>query len=187
MKTLKLVILSCIVLFGAANTASAQKWAVAVNAGDMVSLGTVSVEGAVAVGRHATINASAKINPWTFKNGSPDQFQNRQQTYAIGARWWPWNVYSGWWLGGKGQYQQYNRGGLRSSNTEEGDAYGLGLSGGYALMLGEHVNLDFGLGLWGGRSIYTVYACPTCGKVLESGKKWFVLPNELILSFMWVF
>ena len=185
-KKVKLFVLFLSV-FAPTLTASAQKWAVAVNAGDMVSLGTVSVEGAVAVERHATVNASAKINPWTFRKGSPDQFQNRHQTYAIGARWWPWNVYSGWWLGGEGQYQQYNRGGLGSSNTEEGDAYGLGVSGGYALMLGKHVNLDFGLGLWGGRSIYTVYACPTCGKVVDSGRKWFVLPNELILSFQWVF
>ena len=186
MKKVKLIILSLFSL-ALAQTASAQQWAVAVNAAEMVSLGTISAEGSVSVGQHATINASAKINPWTFKNGSPDQFQNRQQTYAIGARWWPWNVYSGWWMAGRAQYQEYNRGGISSSQTEEGDAYGLGLSGGYALMLGEHVNLDFGLGLWGGRSIYTVYACPTCGKVLDSGRKWFVLPNELILSFMWVF
>ena len=199
MKTVKLVILS-ILLLSWAQTASAQQWAVAVNAADMVSLGTISAEGSVSVGQHATINAVAKVNPWTFNKNRPEQFQNRQQTYSIGARWWPWNVYSGWWMAGRAQYQQYNRGGSQVLNaatswgsrgepgmTEEGDAYGLSLGAGYSLMLGKHVNIDFGLEVWGGRTIYTVYACPTCGKVTESGKKWFFLPNDLVLSFQWVF
>ena len=209
MKKVKLVILSLFSL-SLAQTASAQQWAVAVNAADMVSLGTISAEGSVSVGQHATINAVAKVNPWTFNKNRPEQFQNRQQTYSIGARWWPWNVYSGWWMAGRAQYQQYNRGGLRvlgvmngmsdqvrhdgrtgsrvePGMTEEGDAYGLSLGAGYSLMLGKHVNIDFGLEVWGGRTIYTVYACPTCGKVTESGKKWFFLPNDLVLSFQWVF
>lgn len=204
MKTAKLVILSFL-FFALAQTASAQQWAVAVNAADMVSLGTISAEGSVSVGQHATINAVAKVNPWTFNKNRPEQFQNRQQTYSIGARWWPWNVYSGWWMAGRAQYQQYNRGGLRvlgvmngrsrvepgmtqePGMTEEGDAYGLSLGAGYSLMRGKHVNIDFGLEVWGGRTIYTVYACPTCGKVTEGGKKWFFLPNDLVLSFQWVF
>ena len=196
-KKVKLVIL-LFSLFSLAQTASAQQWAVAVNAADMVSLGTISAEGSVSVGQHATINAVAKVNPWTFNKNRPEQFQNRQQTYSIGARWWPWNVYSGWWMAGRAQYQEYNRGGSRvlsvmtglrgePAMTEEGDAYGLSLGAGYSLMLGKHVNIDFGLEVWGGRTIYTVYACPTCGKVTESGKKWFFLPNDLVLSFQWVF
>ena len=85
--------------------AIAQNWAVAVNTADMLDLGTISLEGSVAVGQHWSINAGAKVNPWTFnkhntRNGlfsepDPDQKQSRKQTYAIGARWWPWNVYSG--------------------------------------------------------------------------------------------
>ena len=198
MKTVKLFIISFL-FFAMAQNASAQQWSVSVNAADMVSLGTISAEGSVSVGQHATINAVAKVNPWTFNKNRPEQFQNRQQTYSIGARWWPWNVYSGWWMAGRAQYQQYNRGGLRvlevmnersrvePGMTEEGDAYGLSLGAGYSLMLGKHVNIDFGFEVWGGRTIYTVYACPTCGKVTESGKKWFFLPNDLVLSFQWVF
>ena len=86
--------------------AMAQNWAVAVNTADMLDLGTISLEGSVAVSQHWSIDAGAKVNPWTFNrhntwNGlfsepDPDQKQSRKQTYAIGARWWPWNVYSGW-------------------------------------------------------------------------------------------
>ena len=85
--------------------AMAQNWAVAVNTADMLDLGTISLEGSVAVSQHWSINAGAKVNPWTFNRHNtwdglfsepdPDQKQSRKQTYAIGARWWPWNVYSG--------------------------------------------------------------------------------------------
>ena len=189
----------------------AQTWSVAVNAADLMELGTIGVEGAVAVSQHWSIHAGAKVNPWTFAkkdtfNGlfsepNPNQKQNRKQAYAVGARWWPWNVYSGWWVGGKAQYQEYNRGGLRlpigvgndrfgignDGGAEEGDAFGAALAGGYSLMLREHLNLDFGLGVWGGWTSYTTYGCPLCGKVVDKGQRWFVLPNEVILSLVYIF
>lgn len=174
-------------MFVALLPASAQKWSVAVNAAEALQLGTISLEGGVAVGQHASINATAKFNPWTFNEGTDKQFQHRHQTYSIGARWWPWNVYSGWWLGGKAQYQEYNHGGIISQQTEEGDAFGLGICGGYSLMIGKHFNMDFGLGLWGGKTIYTVYARPAKGRLIDSGSKWFILPNDLIISFAWIF
>ena len=192
----KLLIIISLFMASAA-AASAQTWAVAVNAADAIDLGTIGVEGSAAVSQHWSIHAEAKVNPWTFakkdtSNGlffepNPDQKQDRKQTYAIGARWWPWNVYSGWWLGGKAQYQEYNRGGIFTKTSEEGDAFGAAISGGYSLMLKEHINLDFGLGLWGGWTKYTTYACPSCGKVEEQGDKWFLLPNEVILSLVYIF
>lgn len=175
----------------------AQTWAVAVNAADAIELGTIGVEGSAAVGQHWSIHAGAKVNPWTFgkkdtSNGlfsepNSDQKQDRKQSYALGVRWWPWNVYSGWWIAGKAQYQEYNRGGIFRQTSEEGDAFGAALSGGYSLMLKEHINLDFGLGLWGGWTKYTTYACPSCGKVEDQGDKWFFLPNEVIISLVYIF
>jgi hypothetical protein len=175
----------------------AQTWAVAVNAADAIELGTIGVEGSAAVGQHWSIHAGAKVNPWTFgkkdtSNGlfsepNPDQKQDRKQSYALGVRWWPWNIYSGWWIAGKAQYQEYNRGGIFRQTSEEGDAFGAALSGGYSLMLKEHINLDFGLGLWGGWTKYTTYACPSCGKVEDQGDKWFILPNEVIISLVYIF
>ena len=192
----KLFVVFLLMLVGVA-AAMAQTWAVAANAADMAELGTIGVEGSAAVSQHWSIHAGAKFNPWTFAkkdtfNGlfsepNPDQKQNRKQTYAVGARWWPWNVYSGWWVGGKTQYQEYNRGGIITKTAEEGDAFGAALAGGYSLMLKEHWNLDFGFGLWGGWTKYTTYACPSCGQVVDEGQKWFILPNELILSFVYIF
>ena len=186
-----------IISFCTAVAAMAQNWAVAVNTADMLDLGTMSVEGSVAVGQHWSINAGAKVNPWTFAkhytwNGlfsepDPDQKQDRKQAYSIGARWWPWNVYSGWWVGGKAQYQEYNHGGIITKTAEEGDAFGAALSGGYSLMLKEHWNLDFGLGVWGGWTKFRKYEYPENGKLIDEGHKWFFLPNEVILSIVYIF
>ena len=102
--------LFCTILLFAVGAAAAmaQTWAVAVNAADAIDLGTIGIEGSAAVGQHWSIHAGAKVNPWTFNkhntwNGlfsepDPDQKQDRKQVYAVGARWWPWNVYSGWWV-----------------------------------------------------------------------------------------
>ena len=167
---------------------SAQNWSVSTNAMDYVSLGTMNAEASMATGRHISINASARINPWTFHKGDPSkQMQNRQQTYAVGIRYWPWHIYSGWWMSGMAQYQEYNRGGIISATTEEGDAYGLSIGAGYSLMLHEHWNLDFGLSLWGGQKTFVTYACPSCGKINEKGAKWFFLPNDLRVSIAYIF
>ena len=197
MKTLHTFLLTILLYTAGAAAATAQTWAVAVNAADLAELGTLGVEGSAAVGQHWSIHAGAKVNPWTFArrdtgNGlfsepNPNQKQNRKQEYAIGARWWPWNVYSGWWVGGKGQYQEFNRGGFFTETSQEGDAFGAGFAGGYSLMLKEHWNLDFGLGLWTGWMKYITYACPSCGKVVDEGQKWFILPNEAIVSLVYIF
>ena len=154
---------------------------------DMINLGTISVDGAVATGQHITINAEAAVNPWTFHKGGVDQFQNRKQVYSLGVRYWPWNVYSGWWISGAAQYREYNYGGITDNKSEEGDMGGIVFGGGYSLMLGEHINLDFGLGQWTGYQKYVTYACPQCGKVVDSGEKWFVMPNNLKLGLIWIF
>ncbi len=170
------------------------RWGVSTNAVDYANLGTLNIEGSASVARHITINLSARYNPWTFHKGDPrSQMQNRHQTYAIGMRYWPWNVYSGFWFGGKFQYQEYNRGGIISRKgpyprlTEEGDAFGLGIAAGYSLMIHSNINLDFGFGGWGGKKAYVNYACPHCGRIVESGSKWFFLPNELLVSVTFLF
>ena len=197
MKTLRTSFLVFVLFTAGAVAAMAQTWAVAVNTADALELGTLGIEGSAAVGQHWSLHANVRVNPWTFAkhdtwNGlfsepDPDQKQDRKQSYAIGARWWSWNVYSGWWAGAKAQYQEYNRGGIITKTAEEGDAFGLALSGGYSLMIREHWNLDFGLGIWGGWTKYTKYEYPENGKRIDQGQKWFILPNEVILSFVYIF
>lgn len=166
----------------------AQKASVATDLVGYANLVTMNVEASVAVARHWTVNAGARYNPFTFDLGKgKESARNRQQTYAAGMRYWPWNVFSGWWLAGKLQYQEYNTGGIVSQTTYEGDRFGAGFSGGYSHMLGKHFNVDFGLGLWTGYDRFTKYACPVCGITEGSGEKFFVLPSDVIIAFSYVF
>ena len=166
----------------------AQNWSVSTNVLDYVSLGTMNAEVSAGVGRRVTIEASARVNPWTFHKGDPSrQMQNRHQTYALGMRYWPWHIYSGWWISADAQYQEYNRGGIISQKTEEGDAFGLSAGAGYSLMLHDKLNLDFGVTLWAGQKTFISYACPSCGRITDKGSKWFVMPNEIRVAIQYIF
>ena len=135
-----------------------------------------------------SLNAGAQFNPFTFRLPEKGkQLQSRQQSYELGVRLWPWHIFSGWWIAGKAKYQEYNRGGLFSQQTEEGDGFGIGLSAGYSYMIHPNLNLEFGIGLWSGIKKYAVYDCPSCGLTTESGTKGFIMPNELLLSLVYVF
>ena len=182
----------CAVLLILPSDVFAQDWSLSVNVADLADLATVNADVGIAVDRHWTLNGGVKYNPWTVHRNESnrqiaEQYQNRKLNISAGARWWPWNVYSGWWAGSRVQYQAYNRGGLRKRSAEEGYAFGLAFSGGYSIMLNKHINLDFGLGIWGGYTLYTRYSCPKCGEILDKGGKWFVLPNEVIVSFSFIF
>lgn len=165
---------------------SAQEWTVSTNVVDYVNLGTLNIEASWAFHQHWSLNAGAKYNPFSFNNDR-GQFQNKQRLFAVGGRWWPWHSLSGWWLAAKVQYQEYSFGGFRNARTEEGDRVGAGLSAGYTYMLHPHFNMEFGVGGWAGQQWYTRYSCPTCGVTEGSGKKGFVLPNDIIVSICYVF
>lgn len=172
----------------AAHTLSAQQISLATNAVEYLNLGAMNGEVSVSLGRHLTLAAGASYNPWNFGSEENGYLQNRLRNFSLGMRYWPWHAYSGWWVALKGQYQEYNRGGFfGSQKSEEGDAWGSGLSFGYALMLSRHFNLDFGVGAWAGRTAYTTYACPRCGRVLDSGNKTFLKPDDMRAAIVYVF
>lgn len=166
----------------------AQDVALSTNIADYANLGTINAEAALTLARHWSVNAGFRYNPFSFKGGKGDAgLQSKQRTLSLGARYWPWHIYSGWWIAGKMQYQEYNRGGIVSMETKEGDRYGAGLSAGYTYMLSEHFNLEVGLGGWTGIDRYKTYSCPSCGRLLDEGNKYFVLLNDVLLSFSYIF
>lgn len=170
--------------FAEYNTA---RWAFSANIGNFATLFTLNGGIQYSIGRNFTAEATVDVNPWTFRSGKEGQFENRQQTYAVGMRFWPWYTYSGWWAGTKAQYQEYNRGGVASPETEEGDAFGLVIQGGYSVHVNRWLDIDFGFGFWGGKTWYTTYSCPHCGRVVDSGDKFFFLPNQAIVAAMFIF
>jgi hypothetical protein len=169
-------------------TASAQKVSVSTNLIDYACLGTFNIETSLSVSQHWSLTAGARYNPFTFRVGDPDrQFQYRQQSYSLGTRFWPWHSFSGWWVAGKLRYQEYNHGGIFSQETEEGDRAGMGLYAGYTYMISRHLNIEFGLGLWGGTAWYRRYSCPVCGLTTDTGRRWFLLPDDFMISLAYVF
>lgn len=166
----------------------AQKFSLSTNLIDYANLGTINLEGNFALAQNWSINASVKYNPFTYKDGEPEaQFQSRRRTFALGSRYWPWHIYSDWWFSGKIQYEEYNSGGIISKRTEEGDRYGLGVSSGYTLLVNKNFNIDFGLGFWGGIKKYSIYACQNCGLTEKEGVKSFIMPNDILVSLVYVF
>lgn len=167
-------------------TVSAQNYSVATNVLDYVNLGTLNLEASCGLGRQWSVSAGVKYNPFTFGEGT-GVFTDRQRSVDAGARFWPWHIYSGWWMSGKLKWQEYNKGGLVSAETLEGDRFGGALAAGYSFMLNTHLNLDIGLGLWSGYDKYTAYECLKCGRVIGAGEKFFVLPNDILLTISYIF
>ena len=169
-------------------TCAAQKFTLSANMLDYLNFGTLSIGGAYGLDRNWSLDFTAKYNPFTFHEGQAGkQFQNRQQAYSVGFRWWPWHLWSGWWMSGAVKYQEYNAGGLFSPSTEEGDRVGAGIAAGYSLMVHKHLNLDFGIGFWSGWSRFTRYSCPSCGRIEKSGQRIFILPDNVLMSLVYVF
>ena len=166
----------------------AQKTSVGVNVLDLANLVTFDAYGDVAVGRYVTLEGNLRYNPFEYKIGDDRHTARyRQFSASLGARWWPWHIFSGWWMSAKGRYQVYNIGGFSSPATREGERYGGGLGAGYTYMVNPHFNLEFGVGGWMGADKYVKYDCPTCGVKTDEGTKFFILPADMLLGLVYVF
>lgn len=184
----KVMIIMALAMSLASFRCEAQRFSVSTNLLGYAALGTMNVEGAYSLSRRFSITAGAAYNPFTFREDTPQrQMQLRQRSCSLGVRMWPWHTWSGWWFAGKVRYQEYNFGGILSPETDEGDRYGMGLYAGYTHMLGSHLNLEFGLGTWTGVDYFRKYSCQVCGITLESGRKLFVLPDDILVSLVYVF
>lgn len=182
------IIILLTVLCGHLNETQAQKISIGTNLVDWANLGTANLEVGASVSQHFSLMAGARYNPWEFKTPKGFEMYNRQTTGYIGTRYWPWYVFSGWWAGAKVQYSSFSKTGLWRAALEEGKSIGAGLSFGYTVMLHEHVNIEFGAGLWGGRHFeYALYECPRCMQIREIGPKYFIAPDDISVSIMFVF
>jgi hypothetical protein len=185
----KIFITLCfLVSFASGFKADAQMTSISTDLVKWGYLGTANIDAGFSVAQHFSISTGIRCNPWEFKTPSGDQMNDRQMTAYVGARYWPWYVFSGWWVEGKLQYSDFSRTGVWRPALEKGMSVGAGLSFGYTLMLHEHLNLEFGAGLWGGRHLkYGLYECPVCMRVREEGPRNFIRPDNLSVSLMYIF
>ena len=156
---------------------------------DWANFGTINLEAGVSVHQHFSVQAGAKYNPWNFRTGKSDlHLYNHQQTAYLGVRYWPWYVYSGWWVSAQAQYSKYEKTGIWRHALDTGSSLGAGVSLGYTLMLHERLNLEFGAGFWAGnRYKHVLYCCPDCMDVRESNPMMFVSLNDISVAVMYVF
>ena len=127
---------------------------------DWADFGTINVDAAYSLSRHFSAQLGLKCNFWQFSNetGPCYLMKNQQKSVSIGVRYWPWYVYSGWWICLKGQYTDFSECGVWRQALDEGKALGAGLSTGYTFMVGSHFNIEIGVGGWAGKYIeHTVY------------------------------
>ena len=74
-----------------------------------------------------------------------------------------------------------------AEEAEEGDRFGAGMYAGYTYMLNKHLNIEFGVGLWSGMALYRRYSCVVCGTTIGAGRKYFLLPDDFMISLAYVF
>ena len=168
-------------------TSSARRWSIGTNLLDYADFLTVNAEAGMSVDRHWSVGMKARYHPFHFCRSSGDRIQNKTLTISAGARYWPFFTYSGFFYGAKIQWDRYNTGGILSPSTIEGDAWGAGLHFGYALMLGRHINIEFGLGLWTGWASYREYSSPVCGKRTGCGSGMFIAPDDIAINIIYIF
>ena len=159
------------------------QYSVGTNLLSWVYFGTANLEFNASLNNHFSVFAGGKYNPFKITTKGEKDIFHTQKTGYLGAKWWPWFVNTGWWIGMKGQYSDFSTVGIMSSYTREGVAVGGGISGGYTFMLGRHFNLDLGLGLWGGTYLeYVDYEKPDDPK-----PGMFLKLDNIIVSFTYLF
>lgn len=183
------LILTIFILF-AGTSLFAQRFSVSVNGVDLAAFGTLNVEGGLSVAKNLSVHVGGRYNPWTFHYGEHNsELRNQQQIVYAGIRYWPWYVYSGWWMGARFQWGNYSNCGIWRPALQEGkNLMGLVASAGYTYMLDKHFNLDFGLGVWGGyMGDYTLYDSTNKLSYRTTGARWFFYPDTIIIAVHYVF
>jgi len=170
-----------------ATVSRAQKFSVSSNAVEWANFGTVNADFGMSIARHLSLSVGGAFNGWDFSNSDSFRY-NKHTTGYVGLRYWPWYVFSGLWIQGKAQYIDFKNTGIWRPALDTGKGVGAGLAAGYTLMVHEKLNIEFGLGGWGGKLFdHTLYCCPRDMIVRETGPKTFADFDEVSISIMYVF
>lgn len=165
----------------------AQNWSVSTNLGDMACLVTLNAEGSYAFSDHWSVDMGADYNPWTFSSGRHGQMQNRHLSVYAGPSLWLDRAFEGWRFSSRLQYSRYNAGGVLSGTSEEGNAYGAGIGFGYYFPVSSCLRFGLGASIWAGVKDFTVYECTRCGRIVNQGTGFFAGPDDVMISFCYVF
>lgn len=163
--------------------AKAQIFAIQTNALDYAALGTLNLQAQVSFAQNYSVFIDGRWNPWTFGT-SENPLQLGQRKLSAGVRFWPWYVYSGWWVAASFQWSALDvRGLFKQPEIHARGGLGGGVSFGYSFMLAPHLNLDLGAGV-----CYTRYTSFVAGNDPDTkGTQSFFQPDFLSASIVYVF
>lgn len=184
----KVFLVAFLLMFAAGSKCEAQKVSVSTNLIDWAYLWTINGELGFSVDQHFSLSAGGRINPWKFDKPDGTGLYNCQTTAYAGVRYWPWYVFSGWWVGAKMQYSSFSNTGLFRSELREGQSVGAGVSAGYTLMINERLNMEFGAGFWGGRHFkYSEYDSPVTMTPVSTSPKNFITVDNITVALVYLF
>ena len=163
-------------------------FALSTNIVNLAILGTINLGAQYEISRHWTLEGKLNYNPWTFRRGTDNQYQLGQQSFALGARWWPWYSFAGFWMSADAQFKNYRTGGIAFfQKAEDGMAYGASLGLGYSFIINKHFNIDFGISGWGGYKQFVRYEDAKFKKAVGYGKGVFISPDEVSIAATFLF
>ena len=106
-KLAKTILFGALMLIAVRGECSGSRVSIGTNTIGYLAFATPNLDLGVSLHRHWSIHLQGKYNPfWWDVAGA--QFQHRQLTASLGARYWPWYVFSGWNYGASFQYSLYN-------------------------------------------------------------------------------
>ena len=84
------------------------QYSVGTNLLSWVYFGTANLEFNASLNNHFSVFAGGKYNPFKITTKGEKDIFHTQKTGYLGAKWWPWFVNTGWWIGMKGQYSRHH-------------------------------------------------------------------------------
>lgn len=147
----------------------------------------------VRLSQHSTITATLGYNPFRFSNSSvAEAAASPKLKHWLGAleyKYWLCHPYERWFVGGYGNYCEFNVGGLRlpftdmfRSNRYEGYAGGGGVSAGYQWAFARRWGIELSAGLGYTYIRYAKYSSDPCAAAVKKAARHWFGPSKLAFS-----
>src|SRR5690554_188397 len=139
-----------------------------------------------------TLELSGGFNPFTFN----DNKQWKHWVIWPEIRYWPWEAFNGHSIGVHGVFAEFDVGGLDipikkleslKDRRVDGNVNGIGLSYGYAWIIGNNLLLEANVGAGYGRLNYDVLTIGEDGYKINEGRKHYFGPTKGAISLVYLF
>lgn len=160
--------------------------AISTNLMDWLDLGTANLSVEYAFARRWSADVVTEYNFLSLRGGA---LKDKRRGVTVGVRYWPWHTYSGFWVRPFMGAESSDAAGLPLKFLNKRcDRFGAGVSGGYSLMIARNLNLDFGIGFWGGLRHDLPGGTETNANGTAPARSWggYIAPKDIRISLMFV-